>query len=819
MRDSLIKKILAVQPIINCRKKILRSYKKRLSYRFVGFLLFLILIDLPAQSFSIRGNISDVKSGKTLEGAIVFINSTHHSTTNHQGNYSIQNIPKASIRIKVSRIGYKSQSAEVNPEEESFVKNFSLEPSLIELDEVLVNSDRTAKYLRNSPYSESVIDKKLIEIESFQTVADALKEQPGLSLLKDGIWGTEVSIRGLNRENVITLIDGNRIATSTDIAARLSMIDLADIERIEVIKGASSSIYGSGATGGIINVITKTPPFNENFGIKGNFSSGFNSVNNLISSSGSLYSGNSFWSSKLAGSFRKAGNTQTPSGELKNSQFKDYNLSGSVNFIPSENHIAKINYQLFKAEDVGIPGSSVFPSNAEVRYPDEKREMISTGYEIKNISNIFYKFSAKYSYQVIDRNVENIPHIVQNVAATDSTKAIRSTVLKITPAAIHKNNNVQIQGNFLLDETNNLVLGIDYWDRNYNGNREKFLKIETLSSDGNVFSTTNKIVGEKPLPDCKYRSLGFFAQDDAELLDEKLFLTLGVRVDKISIYGETTLNPIYEIVNGKLNETPKGQKVIWNKIEANEISNSWNLGLKYSCTENTDLTLSLGYSFRSPSLEERFQYIDQGSYVRVGDPKLKAEKGKSADFGFRCYFSNFKFVSSIFYNRFNDLVAEIPGTFEGKNAFVKTNIGEARLYGFELHSEYNFVTDYIFYLTASYVKGDDITAKSNLPAIPPLNGSAGIKFNLLDYLNIDFSSTIFAAQKKAALGELSTPGYAYFNLSCASTFYRFGLIDVQAAAGIENIFDKEYRNHLSTSRGLIKIEPGRNVFIKLNLTW
>lgn len=171
--------------------------------------------------------------------------------------------------------------------------------------------------------------------------------------------------------------------------------------------------------------------------------------------------------------------------------------------------------------------------------------------------------------------------------------------------------------------------------------------------------------------------------------------------------------------------------------------------MKYSCNGNIDLTLSLGYSFRFPFLEERFQYVDQGSYVRVGNPNLKAEKGKSVDFGFRCCFPNFKFVSSIFYNRFNDLVTEIPGTFEEKNAFVKTNIGEAQLNGFDLHSECNFLTDNIFYLTASYVIGDDFTVKSNLPAIPPLNGLLGMKFQLSDYLNIDISSTIFAAQKKS----------------------------------------------------------------------
>ncbi len=133
----------------------------------------------------------------------------------------------------------------------------NLKPSIIELDEVLVSTNRTDDYLRNSPFAELIVDKEEIQIRPAVSLADILQNEPGISLIRDGIWGTEISIRGLNRENIITLIDGNRVVTSTDVAARLSMINLNDINRVEVIKGASSSIYGSGATGGIVNIITK----------------------------------------------------------------------------------------------------------------------------------------------------------------------------------------------------------------------------------------------------------------------------------------------------------------------------------------------------------------------------------------------------------------------------------------------------------------------------------------------------------------------------------------------------------------------------------
>lgn len=777
------------------------------------FLIFIINI-ISAQNFTLSGKVIDSKTGDAVQGAVVFISYNYMAYTNNEGNYNIKEIPEGSYSIKISRIGFRTISEEININANSLVKNYNLVPTPIELDEVIVSTDRTEKFLRNSPHSELLIGKEQLENRPYNSIPDALKTEAGVALLRDGMWGTEVSIRGLNRENIVTLIDGNRIATSTDVAARLSMINSSDVERIEIIKGASSSIYGSGATGGILNVITKSPQLYDNFSINGNFSTGFNSVNNLSALSGTLYSGTSFVSSKFSGSYRKARNTQTPAGELKNSQFEDYSFTGALNILPVDNHILKIDYQLFKANDVGIPGASVFPNNAEVRYPSEKRELVSAGYEIQNISKVFYKLSAKYAYQFIERDVENIPHTVQNVPASGTTPARRVSVLKITPGADHKNNNIQVQGNFLLAEKNNLVVGVDYWDRSYNGSREKYQKIEMLNTQGNVVNTINKVIGESPLPVSKFKSLGIFAQDEAELIKEKLSLTFGARYDIINVSGEETLNPVYEITNGVYNSTPAGQKVIWNKIDADDASYSANAGFKYSVNPNLDLTLALGLSFRSPSLEERFQYIDQGSYVRVGNPDLNSEKGQSVDLGVRYYSQRLKVISSIFFNSFDDLVTEIPGTFDGRNAFIKTNIGEARIYGLDLRADYNFYSDYVFYTTASYIKGDDITSGGHLPEISPLNGNVGIRFNLFDEIGADISSTIFARQTKVAAGELETPGYAVFNLSLNTKNIQLASANFRIFAGVENIFDKEYRNHLSTTRGLIVVEPGRNFYVK-----
>ena len=794
--------------------RIKNCWSKQFFLVIIFFLLCLPQLTF-GQSFSIQGNITDQKSNLLIQGAAVFISYNLLTYTNGNGDYLLTQLSPGTYDLKISCLGYQPVSAQLKIDSASLQKDFQLEPSLIELDEVVVSTNRTEYYLRNSPFAELVVDKEEIQKKSAVSMPDILQNEPGISLVRDGIWGTELSIRGLSRENIVTLINGNRIVTSTDVAARLSMIDLNDIDRVEVIKGTSSSIYGSGATGGIVNIITKSPQFYNKFSLSGNILAEYNTVNDLSILSGSLFSGGSIWSAKISGSYRNAQNIQTPIGEMENSQFEDYTFSGAFNISPIENQKLEIGYQNFKANDVGIPGSSVFPDNADVRYPYEFRELISAGYSIQNISKTFYKLSAKYSYQLIERNVENIPYIVQNIPASGNNPARRVSVLKITPNADHKNNNAQLQGNFWLFDSNNLIAGLDYWDRSYNGERERYQLIEVLDSSGNVVSTTNLIIGEKPIPNSKYSSLGIFTQDEFKLFDDRLSTTIGLRYDHIIISAEEILNPVYTITNDNLDTTPPGQEVLWEGTETNNSSHSGNIGFIYSLFSDLDLTLGLGSSFRSPSLEERFQYIDQGSVVRVGNPDLEPEQGLTTDFGIRYYSNNLKIISNIFYSYYNDLVTEVPGIYEGRNALIKTNIGEARIFGFDFRTDYNFWKDFIFYTTVSYVRGDDLTNDGYLPQIPAPNGNVGFKFGLFEYLNADIYSSIYAPQNEVAVAEITTPGYAVFNILLNTVPIKISSISFRIYSGVENIFDKTYRNHLSTTRGSITIEPARNIFVKL----
>lgn len=687
--------------------------------------------------------------------------------------------------------------------------------------EIIVTSTRVENMIKEIPLPIEVTSSEEILNSTSNTLPEILTSKPGITFSRDGIWATDINIRGLSKYNIVILIDGTRLETATDLSARLSLIDLSDIDRVEIIKGGASSLYGTGATGGVINIFSKTNLYNAKHLLSGSFSSGFNTVNKNPFARINLNLSTSKFYLKLNGTLRTAENTNTPKGEIPNSQYRDNYWSAGIGFIPFKNHELVLNYQRYDAMNVGIPGGfPLFPNNAVVTYPRELRELYSAEYKVSNVFKSLKNISAKYYYSFILRDVDNIPNQVTIKPPTSTTPKQRISVLDIRPVGKHYVNGIQLQTEWIPFANHNLVAGFDIWQRQFDSQRERSQRIETYDSLGvNIKSTVNKITGEKPVPESQYRSYGVYAQDEIKLAQNKLKLNIGGRVDWINITSSLTYQPVYEIVNGIYNYKPTGQKILWNATDVNNTSWSVNAGGLYNLLKDFDVTLNVSRSFRSPSLEERYQYIDLGSYLRVGNPDLNSEQSMQFDIGARVWKEHFSFTGNIFYNTFSDLVVEMPGTYEGRPAYIKQNVGSARLYGFDFDLMYSFHKNYIGYLSAAYVRGEDTGNETDLPQIPPLNLRVGLKTGVIDFLIIDFAATIFDAQDKVSAGEYKTPGYATFDFSVNTIPLELKFGTLQFFTGVQNILDKDYRNHLATNRGSVTIEPGRNFFLKANVTF
>ncbi|MBW6536570.1 MAG: TonB-dependent receptor [Mariniphaga sp.] len=712
------------------------------------------------------------------------------------------------------------------PETES--DSISLLNQNIRIGEVVVSSLRMNRKLRELPASMNVTGAYDYQRHSALTLSNVLNAEPGITMGSDGVWATGINIRGLSENRLVILVDGNRVETATDLTASLSMIDVNDIERVEVIKGAQSSLYGTGAMGGIVNIITKDGHFADNPYLSGNVISGFASANKLFSNHAAINTGAEKWYFRVTGTYGKADDIRTPEGILPNSRFTTNNVATKMGFKPYNHHLFKIQYQRNWSNDVGIPGGDAFPGPAEATYSDIGRQLFNASYEISNLTNKLAVLKINYFNQYILRDVSMKPNTVSEITLPNGNTQ-RTTPELITPTGKHLTNGIQLQSTWNLSEKNNFIAGIEYWGRKLITEREKYITIEVLNPQGNILKTNEIERGETPIPESGFNSAGLFFQDEAHLLNNRLTLITGGRLDQIRIKNEEGFDVDYLIINDIRNDSPPTQRLTFEKGSENSISWSANAGLLYQIHKNVDASLNLARSFRAPSLEERFKYIDLGNYVRLGDPSLKPESGYSADLGLRVWKPDFTLQSGVFVNRITNMIVETPGEFvytltsesrpDTIPAFINSNVSKALLYGFDFKLDYNFYNNLVLFVSGAYVRGKDTDANKNLPLIPPLNGQMGMRYSNQKAGAVELTVAGAAKQNKIAEGEKETDGYYRLDLAINTNKINMGATSLQVFAGIDNITNNSFTNHLSTNRGDISIEPGRNVFIRLNLAF
>ena len=750
--------------------------------------LLLISFLLTQLNFGQNNRIFGVVSGEDPinNGVVKIMELDINTFTNQGGEYLFSNIPDGNYTIIFSYLGYKEKTEKINIKSgQSYQLNVTLNKRIIQIGEIQVTSSRSEQIVKEVSLPIEYISESQIDKNSTNTISDLLNKESGLSVVKDGPWATTVNIRGLGKQNIVYLIDGNRIETSTNIAAGLSLMDLNDIESVEVVKSGLSSLYGTGATGGVINIKTKDAEFNDKIYLSSQLINSYNTVNSGFSNYLNIRTGSTNWSAKLNGSFRKADDTETPEGKLENSSFRDESLNASIKYTPINDLVINFDYQKFAGYDVGIPGGDPFPKNALAKYKYARRQLFDASVHYNNITKTLIKTKIKFYQQLISRSVELKPN----------------PMVTANPMADHTTNGILLQTDWFISNTNYLVAGLDYWQRKYEGTR-------TVNN-----RARNVIAVDKPIPNSKFRSLGFFAKDEISLLENRLNISLSGRYDFINITNEKTNNPVSMIVNGNQIQPPVNQFASYDAFDENNKSISGGVGAVYKFYNNLDFTFNFGYNFRSPSLEERYQFIDLGGIVYLGNPKLKPEEGIYFDTGIRIWKDNFTFRINGFLNSFSNLV--IDDVFIPDSIYTKQNVGEARLYGFDSRIDFNFYDDYLIYANAAYVRGEDLTKNENLPEISPFNGLLGIIVPVADLLKIDLAASFSADQNNIGLGEKKTGGYIFYDATVMSNDINIGIVNFNVITGIQNIFDKKYREHLSTYRGINNLEPGRNIFVKL----
>ncbi len=760
-------------------------------YNVYIFYVFILISISSAQIVSINGYIIDANTNLPISRSIIQLNETgEKKSSDERGYFRFDVHTIGSYTFSVHHIAYKDTEQKIvssNLFNDTII--FSLQPKIFQSDGIIVNSTRTVSDVNNTPFPLNIVSSEHLLQQNSTTISDALKNSAGLSIVRDGAWETAVSIRGMSRSNIVMLVDNSRIETANDIAGALSLFNVHDLERVETIRSSGAALYGTGALGGILHLISKRTLFTDEFQMNSNVNSEFSSVNNCTSQYLAVEGSSEQFAGRFSGGYRKADNTVTPAGILPNSQFTDFNVTGSLGIKTYERQSLHLSYQRSQAENTGISGGAPISALAKATYKLTRREFFGLDYTIPNISQTVSLLTVRISQQNISRNVE----IVQTPSLT------------LTPHAIHLTTSAQVESKITATENNFLIIGAEVWQRTLESKREK------------INNANYTITGERPIPHSAFLSAGLYGQDEWYLVPNKVTMILGARYDWIHISNDETTNPEYVISNGVLNTIPTNQIILWKSGTVKNESWSGNIGIQCSLLSNLDVSFLASTAFRSPSLEERYQYLTLGDGIHVGNPDLKPEQSISMNAGLRWYTSGTNIRTDFFLNQLTNLVTDVPGTFEGNAAFIKQNISEARLYGYEITGEQLFTSWSTMNVTVSYVRGEDTHNNANLSQIAPLHGNVELLVRNQDVGRISMSLSISAPQEFLGTGEKRTSGYAVFDIDAVSVPWTFERFSITTRGGIQNVFNKEYRNHLSTIRGNITSEPGRNFFLSITV--
>lgn len=198
-------------------------------------------------------------------------------TTDATGHYFLRNLPVGSFTLEASMIGFKTLTKEVVIEAKTTQEiDFELEDESVSLNEVVVSANRNETTRRMAPSLVSVIGMKTLETTNSQTLSDGLKFQPGLRVENNcqNCGTTQIRINGLDGPYSQILIDSRPVIGALAGVYNLEQIPTNMIERIEVVRGGGSALFGANAIGGTINVITREPIRNS-----GEFSHTLSSIN------------------------------------------------------------------------------------------------------------------------------------------------------------------------------------------------------------------------------------------------------------------------------------------------------------------------------------------------------------------------------------------------------------------------------------------------------------------------------------------------------------------------------------------------------------
>ena len=793
---------------------------------------FLTASIAPATMFGaepgvLRGRVVDKSDGEGVIGASVVIQGTNIGTsTDINGNYVLRNVPASANKVTVSIVGYAPVTQPVKVAEgQSATVNFSLGQTTIMASEVVVGAALYKQDRLEIPVTTNVISKEKIKEEPNPTLDKAIEAVPGVVMTRaGGQTASQVQIRGSNtyqgggiatRSNAF--YDGFPINAPQSGEIVWQTVNLNAADRVEVLKGAAATLYGSGAMGGVVSV------------------------------TGHLTEKEEFLAGSSVGFYDK-----TPPGDLSTYR-AGYTPTFWSSYAGYGNKDGKWRYSLLysHSSDAGYKANTAWELNdikLKARYDIDATQYIQ-------LSSFFNQSEGGYQYQWPDA-----------AHAYDAYYSSMTPVGKYSSASTQRNNAlVGLNYVKLFGDSASLDTKAYY---THNGNRNDYPKNyrlvtvgpppvfaqytsfnETFADrvgvgtkldkrlndqhrlvagvDANVTKVTSSLLfsTDSTFQDKQEKNFAGFLQDEWKIND-KLTALGSVRYDWSGINAAWVTYSEYTSI------IPFPTKTTYTKPINNKSLDAIDprVALNYKATDDTSFRASWGRSFRAPTVYERF-ITDAGGYGSVrpnGD--LNKENMTAYEFGmFKQFNDKVSFDVAGFINDYTDLIESVQVGTDAISMpiFQYQNISKARIWGIETSLNVrpvdsinmNLAYTYLNAKNRSYVAGANATVDANpdpewLPYRPEHTASAGVSWKATKSLALNVNSR-YVGKFKNISSETNKTGAGYpgdFVLFNLGTKYNVNK-NVTASLSCNNVFNVQYEEAVKFRA------PGRSFVAGIDLSY
>ena len=655
-----------------------------------------------------------------------------------------------------------------------------------DLDPIVVTARGMAGSMTRTPGSVGVVTLEEIDRARPISLTDITRIIPGVEKTTDSPWGSDINIRGLGRNAVLFLIDGCRVNTATDINARFGLINPDDIERIEVLKGPISALYGWGAMGGVVNVITRKGQFVSAPHTRGEIRTQTSTNPAGYGSYGmGVYESPNAWFLGSGGYRDYAERKSAGETVIHNSQYRDvYGRLGS-GYRWNDRNETEVNIQVMEGRNIGIPGKGLALSEGpDATYPVTRRILGSVSHTLTQDSGILNRSRASLFFQELDRNVL--------LDAFPDTSPLTSA----EPGADHTTWGLNWT-NHLSMGTHRPVVGMELWQWKIDDTeRIKHLASGLVGTDSSLGNVSQVVAGA-------------FAEDNWAVT-ETLDLNMGGRLDLTRVKSDDLYNWISPPSSGtEVSQVREGET-------QEDGSFQGHAGLTWQVAPKWSATAVAAASYRPPDLMDRFKYVSLGGGVSLyGNPDLNPERSLFFETGIHYLSPRVRVSGTLFCNRLRDMITEYQVS---DTRIEMMNLDRARIYGSELSGEWLLGHGIRARASLAWTRGDNRSTGEALPFIAPLNTRTSLVWEpqsspVLNGWQWELTHEWAAEQDRVPSGTSGSESWQTVDISTGYQF-RFLALDHEIGLGVTNLFDEDYNNFLATSRGIEFKEAGTSLFCR-----